>query len=567
MEKERELGRKQIIKKVAVIFLATMLVLTFFSNTIMNYSLPEVDTESVTSGVVSNKVRGQGAVETNSDYEVTVSGSRVIKEVKVEVGDTVKKGDVLFTFEEAENEDLNTAEDELAQKELTYTKDLLDKLPPDYTDNNVEIQNAKEALSKAEEQQKEAKKTKKALKTAKKEKAQLEKDVATQEDEVTTLQEQFDAYGEVGDYNAAVEAVTTLEEDLGKARLELSDLKEDLKDEQELGGDTKLIERQIRDKEAEISKKETELKNSKEKVSTLEKILPSYQQTKDKLEKAKKRLEDLNEELTKKTDKVTELEQKPTLEDAKEAVETCKEALEKAIRTLDTTKKLNEVAEQKSDLEMKAAREEIEELRDKVEKLKSSSDIKEVKATDAGVVCQLDYKEGDKVNADTVLAKIQMSESGYLVKIKVTKAQSKLIKVGDEATVENVWDEDLVAEVKSIKADPENPNQSSIVTFEVKGNVDVGQNLSLSVGDKSNRYDAVVPNSAIKEDSNGKFVLIVTVKGTPLGNRYKIKRADVEVLASDDTSSGVSGGVYEYDNVVTNSSKPLEEGMQVRLVD
>ena len=133
--------------------------------------------------------------------------------------------------------------------------------------------------------------------------------------------------------------------------------------------------------------------------------------------------------------------------------------------------------------------------------------------------------------------------------------------------MENVWDEDLEAEVKSIKADPENPNQSSVVTFEVKGNVDVGQNLSLSVGDKSNRYDAVVPNSAIKEDSNGKFVLIVTVKGTPLGNRYKVKRADVEVLASDDTSSGVSGGVYEYDNVVTNSSKPLEEGMQVRLVE
>ena len=46
-----------------------------------------------------------------------------------------------------------------------------------------------------------------------------------------------------------------------------------------------------------------------------------------------------------------------------------------------------------------------------------------------------------------------------------------------------------------------------------------------------------------------------------------MKRADVEVQASDDTSSGVTGGVYENDNVITNSSKPLEEGMQVRLVE
>ena len=51
-----ETRRKQIIKKAAVIFLAAMLILTFFSNTIMNYSLPEVATEPVTSGTVSNKI-------------------------------------------------------------------------------------------------------------------------------------------------------------------------------------------------------------------------------------------------------------------------------------------------------------------------------------------------------------------------------------------------------------------------------------------------------------------------------------------------------------------------------
>jgi hypothetical protein len=57
------------------------------------------------------------------------------------------------------------------------------------------------------------------------------------------------------------------------------------------------------------------------------------------------------------------------------------------------------------------------------------------------------------------------------------------------------------------------------------------------------------------------------VKGTALGNRYTVKRADVEVQASDDNCSAVTGGVYEYDNVVTTSSKPLESGMQVRLAE
>ena len=38
--------------------LAVLLVLTFFSNTIMNRTLPEVATQSVTSGSITARVRG-----------------------------------------------------------------------------------------------------------------------------------------------------------------------------------------------------------------------------------------------------------------------------------------------------------------------------------------------------------------------------------------------------------------------------------------------------------------------------------------------------------------------------
>lgn len=563
---EKDTKRKQLIKKIAGIFLVIMLVLTFFSNTIMNYSLPEVATETVSTGTVSNKVRGQGAVETNSDYEVTVSGTRVIKEVKFEAGDTVKEGDVLFTFEEGENADLIAAEEELAAKELEYAKSLLKQLP-DYTADNMDIKDAQDELEKAKKEKEEAEKNAKALKKAKKEQKKAQEKVDTQQEIVDALQEKFDAYGEVGDYDTAQEDVKATETELAALRTQLSDLKEDLADAQAAGEDTKQLERDIRDKELEITNKELDLKAKQERAAALKTTSASYKETKDSLTKETKTLEEYQKTLEEKTAEVTELSAKPTLEEAKANVKEKQDSLTKLLLALSREKEADGIVQQQDNLDMKAAQDEINKLKEKVEKLKNSSDIKEIKATADGVISQIDVDEGDSVEADAVLAKIQMSESGYLVKITVTKAQSKLIKVGDEATVENIWDEDLTAAVKSIKADPENPNQNSIVTFEVKGNVDVGQNLSLSVGDKSNRYDAVVPNSAIKEDSNGKFVLIVTVKGTPLGNRYKIKRADVEVLASDDTSSGVSGGVYEYDNVVTHSSKPLEEGMQVRLVE
>lgn len=564
MEKEMEKSRKQIIKKIAVVFLSAMLILTFFSNTIMNYSLPEVATEPVSTGSVSNKVRGQGVVETNSDYEVMVSGPRVIKEVKVEAGDSVEKGQVLFTFEEGENTELGEAEDTLEQMELDYAKSLLKSLP-DYASDDLDIKAAKEDLEAAIKTRDKAKKTDKNLKTAKSEEAKLKKQVETQQEKVTVLQEKVDAYGEVGDYESANAQVTSLTNELGVLKEQLKELQEELKT-----ADPDLaieLKRDIRDKELEIANKEADLTTAKKAADTIKTTSDTYATLKSNLSQENKTLSALQKQLQEKTAKVEELSALPTLEDAKAAVKEKQKTLTQLLLALKDKKEQDSLAQQSDNLDMQAAQEKIEKQKQLVEKLKNSSDLTEIKSEKDGVVSQIDFKEGDSVTAETPLAKIQLADSGYIVKVNVTKAQAKLIKTEDEATVENVWDEDMSAAVKSIKADPENPNQSMIVTFEVKGNVEVGQTLALSVGEKSNRYDAVVPNNAVREDSKGKFVLVVTVKGTPLGNRYKVKRADVDVLASDDNYSGVSGGVYEGDNVVTNASKPLEEGMQVRLVE
>ncbi len=564
MEKEMQTSRKRLIKRIAIVFLIAMLILTFFSNTIMNYSLPEVATEPVSSGTVSSKVRGQGTVETNSDYEVTVSGARVIKEVKVEVGDSVEEGQVLFTFEEGENTELAEAEDTLDQLELDYAKSLL-KSMPDYASDDLDVQAAKDDLDAAIKARDKAKTTASSLKKAKSEKKQAQTKVDNQQAKVDALQEEVNAYGELGDYETANGQVTSITEELAVLKKQLEDLKNDLANAD--AADVVEIKRDIRDKELEITNKESDLKIAKQLAESLKSTNATYTKLKDELSKESKTLTKLQETLKEKSDKVEELSALPTLAEARAAVKEKQKALTQLLLALKEKKEQDSLTQQSDNLDMKAAQDKIQKQKELVEKLKNSSDLKEIKSKEAGIVSQIDFKEGDSVSAEAPLAKIQLEESGYIVKVNVTKAQAKLIKPGDEATVENIWDDETTASIKSIKADPENPNQSMIVTFEVKGNVEAGQNLSLAAGEKSSRYDAVVPNNAIREDSKGKFVLIIQVKGTPLGNRYKVKRADVEVLASDDTSSGVSGGVYEGDNVATNSSKPLEEGMQVRLVE
>ena len=60
---ETQVKNRAWVKNAAIIFLAVLLVLTFFSNTIMNRSLTEVATQSVESGAITARVRGTGVVE------------------------------------------------------------------------------------------------------------------------------------------------------------------------------------------------------------------------------------------------------------------------------------------------------------------------------------------------------------------------------------------------------------------------------------------------------------------------------------------------------------------------
>lgn len=76
-----------------------------------------------------------------------------------------------------------------------------------------------------------------------------------------------------------------------------------------------------------------------------------------------------------------------------------------------------------------------------------------------------------------------------------------------------------------------------------------------------------MPKNAVGHDRDGDFVLTVVSKSSPLGNRYYAERVSVEVLASDETSSAVSGSLGYGAYVITAASKPVEPKDQVRMKD
>ena len=648
--------RREWVKTFAIIFLVILLILTFFSQTIMNRSLPEVAAQYVESGTINAKIRGSGAVSADETYDVTISQTRKIRSVLVKVGDTVNAGDVLFMLEPADSEELKTAQKTLSDLELAYQKSLIEAGNASSTENRevqklrdaynealatlrlyssadpsqitaaleqakVELTSLQRASADAEsalaevnteltEAQQAATDTSSAVTTLQTEISALDTQLETLivasrdktraiEDAQKKLNEAYETknrdwaihqlrYEELQGYatengvvnytlmaayaadtsflqrskpdiefteddlKALADAYDTISKDdatIAELETTLRQLQQDANDP--VTGAT--MAQQIQDLENEKTSKERELRTKQYEADAAA----------VQVEQVKSRVERYQEDATaaKRTaeDKQAEVDKLTAASTAAETLKTAQTALEDKV--FETS--LGDA----SSLDLQNSKKAIEEQQKVVDELMAQADGQEVTANVSGKVTAINVTAGNSAGADTALATLTVVDRGYTVKIAVTADQAKQVTVGDTATITNYYNGDITATLENIANDPQNPGKGKLLVFRLSGEgVEAGSNITLSIGQRSATYDTLVPNSALRNDANGDFVLVVTAKNTPLGNRYTATRVGVTVLAKDDTKSAVTG-LSSGDFVITTSTAPIEAGTQVRLVD
>ena len=148
---ETTVKKREWVKDAAIIFLAVLLVLTFFSNTIMNRSLPEVATAAVASGNIIAKVRGSGIVTATGKNQVKAKDMRTIRSVMVKTGQEVKTGDVLFVLGEGDETALEQAMNTLRSLQYDYQRTALNTPTYDGSSYDRSVDSAYERLVRAEE--------------------------------------------------------------------------------------------------------------------------------------------------------------------------------------------------------------------------------------------------------------------------------------------------------------------------------------------------------------------------------------------------------------------------------
>lgn len=682
--------KRDWVKNAAIIFLTVLLLLTFFSNTWMNRSLPEVATQYVQNGSITAKVRGTGTVTAVGTSTVKAEDTREIRAVMVKVGQKVEAGDVLFVLGQGEASALEAAQEQLRQLEMSYQRTAAGIAYPSYAGDERRIQDAKEEMDAAkaaldriaagtsetvdtlmEKQQQISEQLEEAEKVRDAERdaydtliAEAKGDLAVKAQERDDAQRALTQKGisvlERWRFQDANRNVVTLSEfgevlqttqmfstmaatvytegpeeygetlplfDAAAADVTVPDTGaengiEQTLTEPEPGASTIESTDTISEIQAAASGAEDAVTEPESEAAAAENGTPSdsassggvtpepyvvptqpavpegsvdpadvllmqdYQKKQQLVDAAQKFLEDIpRANLDAAQAQVDALQgeydgyqsgidaavnasaDSETYIKANTAYKAARDSYLSLVETLDEKKRADARSQSLSYIDLTDISQQIENARKKLAEL-SGGEQNQITAKVAGTVLTVECAPGDTKLKNDVLCTIEVPDMGYTLSFSVTNEQSRRLKVGDTATVSNYyWGREVLATLSNIKTDPKNPQNSKVLTFDLSGDVTPGAELTLSVGQKSANYDIIIPNSAIRSDTNGSFVLRVEAKNSPLGNRYIARRVGVEVLAEDDMNSAVTGDLGYGDYVITTSNAPVKNGDMVRLAD
>ena len=615
---EQRVKNRGWVKNVAIIFLAVMLVLTFFSNTIMNASLPEAAVQYVQSGSITTQIRGTGTITAKEVYEVKTTTSRKVQSVLVTKDQEVKVGDVLLILAAGEGTETDELKTQLETAKYSYQQKLInmsgggsevtraqeklqeaiaarDAIAVNITAEDIELAKVRYEAAKEYYQQltyeledaggyveggkgDTLKELGDAVNAAqleydsnciryKNEKYYIEDILASEaarqlyKDKQACAEAIADVFaastGSLNDYFVTYAESTAAE----RNALGLKNYTFD--------PDASYVKDLPSQALADIAKGYNAIREARDALTKAQdaynKAVEATQSQNAGLQKqvteAKREMDALEAEYKELSDKKT------AYDTAKDNVVSCENALQTLLKTskldnLELSKMANEIAKLEAKLEELSGGE-----KDAEGNVTGGQIVSEVN----GVVKEINVTAGNNTDPATAVMTIEVPDRGYTVSMNVTNEQAQKVTIGDTAEISTgYWGSSglsgkLVGIRNNTSAGQSGGKQ---LVFDVTGSdITSGTQVSVSIGQRSQNYDTIVPNSALRSDSNGSFVLVIVAKSSPLGNRFVATRVDVTELAKDDVNTAVSGGLSAYDMVLTTATKPVEDGMLVRLPD
>lgn len=75
----------------------------------------------------------------------------------------------------------------------------------------------------------------------------------------------------------------------------------------------------------------------------------------------------------------------------------------------------------------------------------------------------------------------------------------------------------------------------------------------------------LVDNKAIHNEGDQKYVFSIEERNGPLGNAFYVRKTYITIVDSNETQSAVTQGLFEQEQIILESSDPLQEGDKIRV--
>lgn len=180
-----------------------------------------------------------------------------------------------------------------------------------------------------------------------------------------------------------------------------------------------------------------------------------------------------------------------------------------------------------------------------------------------GLVSEIRVDVGSRTTEEAAFVVMESSDE-YTVRIPVTSEQKRYIEKGDKVIL-HINDTSVNTEVTAVYSDATN-EQGHIVETVISGElVNVGDSVLADISHQSEKYDFVVPVSAIYADVVGSYVLVERSKDTILGTELVAAKVYVTVGDTNNYEVGIKkSSLTGDDRIIASSDKKIEAGDTVR---
>ncbi len=612
---EKKNNRRWVVRAM-VSFVVILAVLTFFSNTIMNLTIPLVVATTATRGNLS--YTNNATAQIVADGEVKVNGiqDRVVEEVVHTNYDLVEEGEVILRLAPVENtDDLTNLENDLltAQRNLEYAYRAPNHPSTFYTEQQA-VRTAENALAEAQATLSSATNSSDTV-------AAAQQVLNTNQAAVNALTPQI---------AAATVTVETINAQiaLDESRLNMIDQGQTVYVQNSMNaarpaplkGDpdpndpnatttttTDTSATTTTDTSATTTSSDTSATSSSEETTTsasaTETAAPTatpapatptpgpapstmdraaieseLAQLRGQLATEQARLDSLTAQLaasqaavTAAQEIITTAQGLPSTYAAQDAVADAQAQLQDAQIRLSDAQINAAITADKANDQIEDYIRQIAILEDKIAKKREQLMTTEIVAPCAGYVFNLTAAPGDKL-VDNVLAFSIIPEvTTYSATFTFRTDSVSGLNVGDTLTSNNYFVQSVV--VTNIKPDPNSPRDNRLVKCAITstdGTMWPGESITVTADRSNQTFDHVIAASAVSEDNTGTYVYVVDKTSGPLGDRYVVRRISVTVQEGNGSLVAISGqGLDDQGDlmIVTRSEEPLHNGDRVRLED